>query len=256
VLNADTAYARDYRQNYNGLTVGADRSFVRDADSGSIGFSIAQVRSTANYEQGKGELKGTTLGLYSGWAADNGPYLLLGADLSLLENSYSARDSQNREIAGKYRTQAARTYAEGGYPFELANGYYVEPQLGLSVGTIRGNRHTTGTGVQIEQDRLVSSVARAGVEIGKTLQGPGVDGGLYVRASALRYQGDSLEISATKDGGSIAPDTAERNGTGSEFVLGGDVGLGNTRLFIEASSATAVDAQRNWAVQAGLRHNW
>ena len=255
-LNADTAYARDYRQNYSGLTVGADRSFARDAASGTFGFSIAQVRSTANYEQGKGELKGTTLGIYSGWAADNGPYLLLGADASLLENSYSARDSQNREIVGKYRTQAARTYAEGGYPFELANGYYIEPQLGLSVGTIRGNRHTTRNGVQIDQDRLVSSVARAGVEIGKTLQGPGINGGLYVRASALRYQGDNLDINASKDGGSIAPDTAERQGTGNEFVLGGDAGFGNTRLFIEASSATAVDAQRSWAVQAGLRHNW
>ncbi len=255
-LSADTAYSRDYRQNYNGLTVGADRSFARDASSGAIGFSIAQVRSTANYEQGKGELQGTTLGLYSGWAADSGPYLLLGADASLLENSYRARDSENRKIVGKYRTQAARTYAEGGYPFELANGYYIEPQLGLSVGTIRGSRHTTRNGVQIDQDRLVSSVARAGVEIGKTLQGPGIDGGLYVRASALRYQGDNLDINASKDGGSIAPDTAERKGTGSEFVLGGDVGLGNTRLFIEASAATAVDAQRNWTVQAGWRHNW
>lgn len=255
-LSADSAYARDYRQNYNGLTVGADRSFARDADSTAIGFSIAQIRSTANYEQGKGELKGTTLGLYSGWAADSGPYLLLGADVSLLENRYSARDSQNREIVGKYRTQAVRTYAEGGYPFELANGYYIEPQLGLSVGTIRGNRHTTRNGVQIDQDRLVSSVARAGVEIGKSLRGAGINGGLYVRASALHYQGDNLDISASKDGGSIAPDTAERKGMGSEWVLGGDAGFGNTRLFIEASSATVVDAERNWAVQAGLRHNW
>ena len=255
-LSADTAYSRDYRQNYSGLTVGADRSFARDAASGSIGFSVAQVRSTANYEQGKGELEGTTLGIYSGWSADSGPYLLLGADASLLENSYRARDSENREIAGKYRTQAARTYAEGGYPFELTNGYYIEPQLGLSVGTMRGSQHTTRNGVKIDQDRLVSSVARAGVEIGKTLQGPGINGGLYVRASALRYLGDNLAINASKDGGNIAPDTAERKGTGSEFVLGGDVGLGNTRLFIEASAATAVDAQRNWTVQAGLRHNW
>lgn len=255
-LSADTAHARDYRQNYGGLTVGADRGFARDASSGTIGFTVGQVRSTANYEQGKGELTGTTLGLYSGWVADSGPYLLLGADASLLENRYSARDSENREIVGKYRTQAARTYAESGYPIKLGNGYYLEPQLGLSVGVIRGSRHTTRNGVQIDQDRQVSSVVRTGVELGKTLQGAGINGGLYVRASALRYQGDELDINASKDGGSIAADTADRNGIEHEFVLGGDIGFGPTNLFLEASEASGVDTKRNWAVQAGLRHSW
>lgn len=255
-LSADTAYARDYRQNYSGLTVGADRSFARDGSSSTLGFSVGQLRSTANYEQGKGELTGTTLGLYSGWAADSGPYLLLGVDASLLENRYSARDSQNRKIVGQYRTQAARTYAESGYPFRFANGYYIEPQLGLSVGVVRGSQHTTRNGVEIDQDRQVSSVARAGVELGKTLQGVGMNGGLYARASALRYQGEQLDISASKDGGSIAPDTVARKGNGHEFVLGGDVGFGPTNLFIEASTASAVDAERSWAVQAGLRHSW
>ncbi|WP_443190670.1 autotransporter outer membrane beta-barrel domain-containing protein [Pseudomonas indica] len=255
-LDAKTAYSRDYSQRYNGVTAGADRRFTRDGASSAVGVSFGQTRSNANYEQGKGELSETTLGLYSGWAADGGPYVVLGADASMLENRYSARDSVGRHIAGKYRTPAARVYADSGYPFRFSEGYYIEPQLGLSVGAIRGSEHTTRNGVKIEQDGQVNSVARAGVEVGRALQGLGVNGGLYARASALRYMGDDLEIEASQDGATVIPDTADRNGTGSEFVLGGDIGFGLTSLYLEASEATGVDTKRNWAVQAGLRHSW
>lgn len=257
-LTANTAYSRRYRQNHHGVAVGADRSFALGNASSSLGYSAGHVRSTARYAQGKGELTATTLGLYGSWNADSGAYLLLGASASSLENRYSARDSQGRNIGGRYRTEAGQVYAEGGYPFKLGNGYYIEPQLGLAAGTLSGSRHATANGVLINQDKLDTSYARAGVAVGRTLLGTRLQGHAYARASALHYLGDNLDITASKDGGSIAPDTADRTGTGGEFTLGADVNLGSKRtgLFFEASAASGLEVKQHWGVQLGLRHSW
>lgn len=257
-LMAKTAYSRRYRQNYSGLTLGADHGFALANSSAAIGFTAGHIRSTARYALGRGELRGTTLGLYGRWGADSGSYVLLGADTSFLENRYSARDSQDREIAGKYRTEAGRLYAEGGYPFQLSKSYYLEPQLGLSVGLIRDSQHTTLNGVRIDQDRLDSSFARLGVAFGRKLQGAHRQGNVYARASALHYFGDNLDITASMNGGSIVPETARRKGTGGELVLGADMGFSGkrTELFFEASGASGMETKRYWSMQAGLRHSW
>ncbi|MBT2748732.1 MULTISPECIES: autotransporter outer membrane beta-barrel domain-containing protein [unclassified Lysobacter] len=257
-ITAKTAYSRRYRQNYSGMTIGADRSFAPGTGTGVIGFSAGQVRSTADYVRGRGDLSGTTLGLYGHWSTDNGNYLLLGASASSLKSRYAARDIEGRDIVGKYRTQAGQLYAEGGRTFKLAKSYYIEPQFGLSLGAIRDSEHTTRNGVRISQDKLDTSFARVGIALGRRLQGARLDGNIYARASALHSFGDNLDIVASKDGGSIAPDTADRKGTSGEFMLGGDVGFGNkqTALFFEASGATGVETERHWAIQAGLRHSW
>lgn len=257
-LTAKTAYSRHYRQNYHGVTVGAERAFALDASSGSIGFTAGHLRSSANYAQGSGDLSATTLGLYGSWGAEGGGYVLLGAAASALENRYTARDSQGRNIGGRYRTEAGQLYAESGYPFKLSRGYYIEPQLGLSAGTIRDSQHTTVNGVQIKQDRLDTSFARAGAEFGKTLRGAQVQGNAYARVSALHYFGDNLDITASKDGGSFTPETADRKGTGAELALGADIRFNSSRsgLFFEAATTAGMEVKQHWGVQAGWRHRW
>ncbi|WP_157510370.1 autotransporter outer membrane beta-barrel domain-containing protein [Lysobacter sp. Root559] len=257
-ITTETAHSRRYRQDYRGMTIGADRGFALGTGAGTVGFSAGQLRSTADYAQGRGDLTGTTLGAYGHWSAENGAYLLLGASASSLQNRYAARDSEGRDIVGKYRTKAGQLYAEGGRSFKLAQSYYVEPQLGLSLSAIRGSDYTTRNGVRISQDELDTSYARAGVAFGRTLQGARLAGNVYVRASALHYLGDNLDIAASKDGGSIVPDTSDRKGTSGEFMLGGDVDFGNKRtsLFLEASGTTGAETERRWAIQAGLRHSW
>ncbi|QDH71237.1 autotransporter outer membrane beta-barrel domain-containing protein [Marilutibacter alkalisoli] len=252
-LTADTAYSRRYRQDYGSVTVGADRGF---ASSNVTGFSAGHVRATARYAQGRGELSGTTVGLYSGWIGEMGGYVVVGAETASLKNRYSARDSQGRDITGEYRARANRAYVEGGYPFRFHGSWYIEPQLELSAGAIGRNDHTTSNGVHVRQERLDASFARAGLALGRTLQGAKTQGSVYARASALHHFGDPLEITASRDGGSIVPDTLDREGSGSEFVLGGNVSLSRTGLFFEASKASGVDLERDWAVQAGLRYRW
>jgi outer membrane autotransporter protein len=112
--------------------------------------------------------------------------------------------------------------------------------------------------VRISQDKLDTSYARAGAAFGRTLQGARLTGNVYVRASTLHYLGDNLDITASKDGGSIVPGTSDRKGTSGEFMLGGDVDFSNKRtsLFLEASSAMGAETERRWAIQAGLRHSW
>jgi outer membrane autotransporter protein len=257
-LTANTAYSRRYRQDYSSVTIGADRSFVLHSASGSLGFSAGKIRSTADYAQGRGNLTGTTIGLYGQWNADNGTYALLGVNASSLKNRYAASDSEGRATAGEYRTEASQLYLEGGRTFKLANSYYIEPYLGLSAGAIRGSKHTTSNGVQIDQDKIDTSLARAGVTFGKTLHGERLNGNVYARASALHYLGDDVDITASRDGGSIVPDSLDRKGTEGELLVGGDIVLGNQRtgLFLEAAGSTGAETKQHWTVQAGFRHSW
>ncbi|MEZ0471673.1 autotransporter outer membrane beta-barrel domain-containing protein [Luteimonas salinilitoris] len=256
-LTADSAYSRSHRQDYSGVTAGADRRFALDAGANFTGVSAGRIRSTADYAQGRGELTGTTVGLYSTWIADGGAYVLVGAETTSLENRYTARDSTGTDIAGRYRTRARRLHAEGGYPFRFAQSWYVEPQLGVSVGVVDGREHVTSNGVRVAHDDYDISFARAGIAVGRTLQGPRLGGSAYVRASARHDFGDDPRIAASRDGGGIVPETADRTGTGGEFAAGADLAVGaRTGLFFEASRATGTGTERDWGVRAGLRYSW
>ena len=81
---------------------------------------------------------------------------------------------------------------------------------------------------------------------------------MYARVSALHYLGDNLDIVASKDGGSIAPETLDRKGTEGELAVGGDIVFGNKRtgLFLEASGSRGAETKRHWNIQIGLRHSW
>ncbi|WP_255516279.1 autotransporter outer membrane beta-barrel domain-containing protein [Luteimonas suaedae] len=256
-LTADSAYSRGHRQDYSGVSAGADRRFALGAGANFTGVSAGRIRSTADYAQGRGELTGTTVGLYSTWIADGGAYVLIGAETTSLENRYTARDSTGTDIAGRYRTRARRLHAEGGYPFRFAQSWYVEPQLGVSVGVVDGREHVTSNGVRVAHDDYDISFARAGVAVGRTLQGPRLGGNAYVRASARHDFGDDPRIAASRDGGGIVPETADRTGTGGEFAAGADLAVGaRTGLFFEASRTTGTRTERDWGVRAGLRYSW
>lgn len=133
----------------------------------------------------------------------------------------------------------------------------VEPQLGVSVGVFEGREHVTSNGVRVVHDDYDISFARAGVAVGRTLQGPRLGGSAYVRASARHDFGDDPRIEASRDGGGIVPETADRTGTGGEFAAGADLAVGeHTGLFFEASRATGTGTERDWGVRAGLRYSW
>lgn len=256
-LTADAAYARSHRQDYSGVSAGADRRFALDAGANFTGFNVGRIRSDADYARGQGELTGTTLGLYSAWVADGGAYVLVGAEAASLENRYASIDSTGANIRGRYETRAYRLHAEGGYPFHLARSWYIEPQLGLSVGAVDGSDHTTSNGVRIAHDDYDVSFARAGAAVGRTLQGPALAGRVYLRAAARHDFGDDLRIAASRDGGSIVPEAADRTGTGGEFAAGADLAIGaRAGLFFEASKASGEGTGRDWGAQAGFRYNW
>nr|WP_255783867.1 autotransporter outer membrane beta-barrel domain-containing protein [Lysobacter chinensis] len=256
-LTADAAYGRRHHQDYAGLTVGADRRFAFDSGAGYAGLSLGRLRSDADHARGQGELTATTLGLYAAWVADSGAHVLAGLETSSLENRYTARDSTDSEIHGRFDTRAHRLHAEGGYPFRFARSWYVEPQIGVSVGTVDASRHTTSNGVRIDHDDHDVASARVGVAIGRTLQGPTLGGEVYLRAAALHDFGDDPHIAASRDGGGIVPEAVDRTGTGGEFAAGADLTLGaRSGLFFEASSSTGTGIERDWGVRVGFRYSW
>jgi outer membrane autotransporter protein len=256
-LTADAAYARNHQQDYTGVTIGADRRFALDAGDNYTGISAGRIRGNADYTSGDGELTGTSFGLYSTWIFDSSAYVLVGADTASLENLYAARDSTGAEIRGRYRTRAHRLHAEGGFPIHFAQDWYIEPQVGLSVGRVNGSEHTTSNGVLVRHDDYDASYVRAGVAIGRTLQGQRLRGDVYARAAARQDFGDDPRITASRDGGSIVPDTVDRTGAGGEFALGANLGVGKRAgVFFEASRATGNGTERDWGAQAGVRFNW
>ena len=256
-LTAEGAYGRRHRQDYTGMTAGADRRFALDSGANFTGFSLGRFRSDADHARGQGELTGTTLGLYSAWVADGGAYVLAGVETSSLENRYTARDSTGSDIHGRYETRAHRLHAEGGHPFRFARSWYVEPQIGLSLGTVDASDHATSNGVRITHDDYDVMFARLGVAVGRTLEGPTLGGDLYLRVSARHDFGDDPRVAASRDGGGIVPEAADRTGTGSELAAGADLALGaRSGLFFEASGSTGAGIERDWGARVGFRYSW
>ena len=71
--------------------------------------------------------------------------------------------------------------AEYGKRFEQGNGFWIEPQVELTYGTVGAVDYTTGNGAKVRQEGMDSLVGRVGFSLGKDIKA----GNIYARASYL-----------------------------------------------------------------------
>ena len=103
-LSADSAYDRNYSQDYTAFQGGIDK--VQDYKGGKLytGIAINRIDSNAGYTAGSGDLSSTGVGLYASWLGSKGHYLDVIARGSKLTNDFKLVDLSGNAAKADYDT--------------------------------------------------------------------------------------------------------------------------------------------------------
>jgi outer membrane autotransporter protein len=255
----DTAYSRQYTQDVQAVSVGVEQGFlVGDSASLVLGASATQGRAQADYTRGDGKLRSTGLTAYAEVIGGQGAYLWGSIGGSRLRNQYRSLDSEGRRSAGTARADAVLATLEAGWPISIGDAWSLTPQISVSSGTMRGERHVTSTGVTVDVQDADVTQARAGASLARSFSGARTEGELYLKALRLQSFGDDVAITASKDGGEISTETGPERRGGYEFAAGASLSLRGSQLsaFAEAGRQRYTGVTGDWAVSAGVRYRW
>ena len=253
-LSADSAYDRNYSQDYTAFQGGIDK--VQDYKGGKLytGIAVNRIDSNASYNAGSGDLSSTGLGLYASWLGSKGHYVDVIARGSKLANDFKLVDLSGKAAKADYDTWAYGISAEYGYRQNLNAGWFVEPQAELSLGHIGGADYEMSNGAHIENDGVNSAVVRLGFLGGKEFTIGGRTSNTYVKASALHDFGGNGGATAYYGTDSLAMQTGDLTGTWYEIGLGANLGIAkNSNLYFDALKTFGGDLRTDWQFNAGLR---
>ena len=253
-LSADSAYDRNYSQDYTAFQGGIDK--VQDYKGGKLytGIAINRIDSNAGYNAGSGDLSSTGVGLYASWLGSKGHYVDVIARGSKLANDFKLVDLSGNSAKADYDTWAYGISAEYGYRQNLNSGWFVEPQAELSLGHINGTDYTMSNGGRIENDSVNSAVVRLGFLGGKEFTIGGRTSNTYVKASALHDFGGNGGATAYYETDSLIMQTGDLTGTWYEIGLGANLGIAkNSNLYFDALKTFNGSLRTDWQFNAGLR---
>ena len=253
-LSADSAYDRNYSQDYTAFQGGIDK--VQDYKGGKLytGIAVNRIDSNAGYTAGSGDLSSTGVGLYASWLGSKGHYVDVIARGSKLANDFKLVDLSGNSAKADYDTWAYGISAEYGYRQNLNAGWFVEPQAELSLGRIGSADYTTSNGVTIKQDSVNSAVVRLGFLGGKEFTIGGRTSNAYVKASALHDFGGNGSAIGYYENSSLALQTGDLTGTWYEIGLGANLGIAkNSNLYFDALKTFNGNLRTDWQFNAGLR---
>ena len=256
-LSADSAYDREFSQEYTGFQGGIDK--VQDYKGGKLytGIAVNRIDSNAGYTAGSGDLSSTGIGVYASWLGSKGHYIDVIARGSKLTNDFKLVDPNNIAAKADYDTWAYGISTEYGYRQDLNAGWFVEPQAELSLGHIGSVDYTTSNEVSVKQDSVNSAVVRLGFLGGKEFTIGGRTSNAYVKASALHDFGGNGGGTAYYKGRSSIVESADMNGTWYEIGLGANLGIAkNSNLYFDALKTFGGDLRTDWQFNAGLRFNF
>ena len=256
-LSADSAYDRNYSQDYTAFQGGIDK--VQDYKGGKLytGIAVNRIDSNAGYTAGSGDLSSTGVGLYASWLGSKGHYVDVIARGSKLANDFKLVDLSGNAAKADYDTWAYGISAEYGYRQNLNAGWFVEPQAELSLGRIGSVDYTTSNDVTIKQDSVNSAVVRLGFLGGKEFTIGGRTSNAYVKASALHDFGGDGGATGYYENTSLALQTGDLTGTWYEIGLGANLGIAkNSNLYFDALKTFGGNLRTDWQFNAGLRFSF
>lgn len=276
----DGAIGSGFGQTYDGIQVGYDKQREGDLYGGKLytGLFLNMLNSDADFHQhslqygsdtvvynhGSGDLESKGLGLYTTWIGDKGHYFDVTVRGSKLSNTYKYFDSDNTLHENDYGTWAYGAGLRYGYQKQLPGGWFVEPQAGLSYGTVQGYSYTQDNNMRYNQEEMKMLLGRFGVTVGRSFTSGDKRGTVYAKAAVNhdfrdggKASADALTWNNSKKrwdvGATLPMDTQAGKDTWYEFALGTSLQTGKDQnAFVELTKTTGGKVNTDWQVNAGM----
>ncbi|WP_462370291.1 autotransporter outer membrane beta-barrel domain-containing protein [Oxalobacter formigenes] len=191
--------------------------------------------------------------LYGTWHNQDGDYLDLIGKLSGMHNKYKVISDDNSFTTKASNSNWAYSIsAEYGKRFqEKTYGYFVEPQIQLTLGRIEGSDYRTNNGIQVGQDSIDSVIGRVGLAFGRKLE----KGSYFVRVDGLREFNGKGGAIFQETGGTPNRSRIDFRDTWGEVSLGGTWKLDEKSFgYAQLKRSFSADIQTEYRVDVGYRH--
>lgn len=233
------------KNQYNYYQVGYDEKLSTNPNW-TVGVALTRTEGNSTFARGTGENKHTGLAIYGSYLSDNGSFVDLIAKYARMDNDYSTIGAGVGDAS--YETNGYSLSAEYGKRFTKDNGFWIEPQVELTYGTVGSVDYLTSKGARVHQDSVDSLVGRLGFSLGKDIK----QGNVYVRASYL-YDFDG-ETKATMSGAGTASFEQNLGGGWWEVGVGTNLNLSDaTHLYFDVEKTFGGNVATPWQWNAGVR---
>ena len=237
--------SQNVKNQYNYYQVGYDEKLSTNPNW-TVGVALTRTEGTSTFARGTGENKHTGFAVYGSYLNDNGSFVDLIAKYARMDNDYSTIGAGVGDAS--YETNGYSLSAEYGKRFTKDNGFWIEPQVELTYGTVGSVDYLTSKGARVHQDSVDSLVGRLGFSLGKDIK----QGNVYVRASYL-YDFDG-ETKATMSGAGTASFEQDLGGGWWEVGVGTNLNLSDaTHLYFDVEKTYGGNVVTPWQWNAGVR---
>lgn len=236
------------KNQYNYYQVGYDEKLSTDPNW-TVGMFLTRTEGNSTFRTGSAENNHTGVGVYGSYLKDDGSFIDLVAKYARIDSDFNANGGVG---SGDYNTNGYSVSAEYGKRFEQGNGFWIEPQVELTYGTVGAVDYTTGNGAKVRQEGMDSLVGRVGFSLGKDIKA----GNIYARASYLYDFDGETEVTMSHSGIS---DVYEQDLGGGWFEVGvgTNINLSDaTHLYFDVEKTYGGDVATPWQWSAGIRYNF
>lgn len=233
------------KNQYNYYQIGYDEKLSADPNW-TVGMFLTRTEGNSTFRTGSAENNHTGVGVYGSYLKDDGSFIDLVAKYARIDSDFNASGGVG---SGDYNTNGYSISAEYGKRFEQGNGFWIEPQVELTYGTVGAVDYTTGNGAKVRQEGMDSLVGRVGFSLGKDIKA----GNIYARASYLYDFDGETEVTMSHSGIS---DVYEQDLGGGWFEvgLGANINLSDaTHLYFDVEKTYGGDVATPWQWSAGMR---
>ena len=237
--------SQNVKNQYNYYQVGYDEKLSTNPNW-TVGVALTRTEGNSTFAAGSGENKHTGLAIYGSYLSDSGSFVDLIAKYARLDNEYKTVGAGVGDA--DYKENAYSLSAEYGKRFTSDNGFWIEPQVELTYGTVASVDYLTNKGYSVHKDSTDSLVGRLGFALGKNIK----QGNVYVRASYL-YDFDG-ESTVTMSGAGTASFKQDLGGGWWEVGVGTNINLSDaTHLYFDVEKTYGGNVATPWQWNAGVR---
>lgn len=238
-------YDGEYKNQYNFFQMGYDWA----AGSWHYGAAVSHNDGQTTYTHGDGENRSTSLSLYGTWLGDKGHYADIVLKQGRLSNDFDIY-TEAGHTSGDYDAWGTSLSGEYGMKVDFDGGWYVTPQVQLTLMRIGREDYTTNNGIKVNQDSLESAVGRVGFEVGKRISD---SGSIYAKASLLHDFAGSADTYLSHKGltNSYHQDIGD---TWCEAGIGFNYKTSeNSYVYADVVKTFGGDVETPWQWNAGMR---
>lgn len=233
------------KNQYNYYQIGYDEKLSTDPNW-TVGMFLTRTEGNSTFRTGSAKNNHTGVGVYGSYLKDDGSFIDLVAKYARIDSDFNANGGVG---SGDYNSNGYSISAEYGKRFEQGNGFWIEPQVELTYGTVGAVDYTTSNGAKVRQEGMDSLVGRVGFSLGKDIKA----GNIYARASYLYDFDGETEVTMSHSGIS---DVYEQDLGGGWFEVGvgTNINLSDaTHLYFDVEKTYGGDVATPWQWSAGMR---